>query len=258
MLLTSNPVTVSGGEVALEIKALTHSYRRGVPVLRGVNLNARRGEIIALIGLSGAGKSTLLRCINGLITPSSGIVKVFGENVPTLPERSRRLVRRRIGMIFQEFNLVERLSVLKNVLVGRLGYTATIPSCFHIFSKNDISLATRCVEQVGLAGYEHTRVRNLSGGQKQRVAIARTMAQGAEIILGDEATANLDIRTTDGIMSLLQDLAHQHNTTLLLSMHNLDVARRYCRRIIGLKGGTLTFDADAAELSDSAVEGILE
>jgi phosphonate transport system ATP-binding protein len=241
----------------LEIHNLTHAYRKRVPVLRGVDLTAEQGEIIALIGLSGAGKSTLLRCINGLVTPSGGELKVFGEEMPALPERRRRLLRRRIGMIFQEFNLVDRLTVLKNVLVGRLGYTSTIRSCVHLFSKQDIELARHAIAQVGLAGYEYTRVRNLSGGQKQRVAIARTMAQGAEIILGDEATANLDVRTTDEIMHLLQELAAKNNTLLLLSMHNLEVARRYCHRIIGLKQGRLTFDAPADQLSDTAVQEIL-
>ena len=241
----------------MQISDLTHRYGRGAPVLQGLNLSASPGEIIGLIGLSGAGKSTLLRCINGLVTPTGGTVEVFGQNVPKLRESQRRRVRRRIGMIFQEFNLVDRLSVIKNVLVGRLGYANTLTSCLHLFSKLDMDLARSCISQVGLDGYEDVIVRNLSGGQKQRVAIARTMAQGAEIILGDEATANLDVRTTDSIMELLQDLSRKNNTLLLLSMHNLDVARRYCPRIIGLKHGVLTFDASAQSLDDSAVKEIL-
>jgi phosphonate transport system ATP-binding protein len=241
----------------LQISDLTHQYRKGTPVLQGLNLSAEAGEIIGLIGLSGAGKSTLLRCINGLVTPTGGRVEVFGENVPDLSEERRRLVRRRIGMIFQEFNLVDRLSVLKNVLVGRLGYSGTLSSCLHHFSKADVGLAMDCIAQVGLDDYEDVLVRNLSGGQKQRVAIARTMAQGAEIILGDEATANLDVRTTDSVMELLQGLAQKNKTMLLLSMHNLEVARRYCPRIIGLKNGILTFDAPSASLSDDAVTEIL-
>jgi phosphonate transport system ATP-binding protein len=242
----------------LEIHNLTHAYRKNVPVLKGVELSASAGEIVAVIGLSGAGKSTLLRCINGLITPTGGTLTVFGEDMPALSENQRRLLRRRIGMIFQEFNLVDRLTVLKNVLVGRLGYTSTLPSCLHLFSKEDVALAYHCIDQVGLAGYEHTRVRDLSGGQKQRVAIARTMAQGAQIILGDEATANLDVRTTDEIMRLLQDLAARNKTLLLLCLHNLDVARRYCHRIVGLRDGRLTFYAPANQLSDSVVQEILQ
>jgi phosphonate transport system ATP-binding protein len=242
----------------LQISDLTHRYGRGAPVLQGLNLSADAGEIIGLIGLSGAGKSTLLRCINGLVTPTGGTLEVFGENVPKLREKERRRIRRRIGMIFQEFNLVDRLTVIKNVLVGRLGYTNTISSCLQIFTRSDIALARDCIAQVGLADYENVVVRNLSGGQKQRVAIARTMAQGAEIILGDEATANLDVRTTDSVMELLQELAHKNKTTLLLSMHNLDVARRYCPRIVGLKHGILTFDGASSALTDDVVTEILE
>jgi phosphonate transport system ATP-binding protein len=241
----------------LEIKELTHRYGTGAPVLQGLNLSVNAGEIVGLIGLSGAGKSTLLRCINGLITPTGGSLTVFGQNIPKLSEAKRRLVRRRIGMIFQEFNLVDRLSVMKNVLVGRLGYSNTLLSCLQMFSRHDLDLARECIAQVGLNDYEDVIVRNLSGGQKQRVAIARAMAQGAEIILGDEATANLDVKTTESIMGLLQELAHRNKTTMVLSMHNLEVARRYCPRIVGLKNGILTFDAPAASLSDSAVTEIL-
>jgi phosphonate transport system ATP-binding protein len=245
-------------DIVIEIIGLTHRYEKGLPVLQGLNLTAHAGEIVGLIGLSGAGKSTLLRCVNGLITPTGGTLKVFGQDMPLLPERSRRLIRRKIGMIFQEFNLVDRLSVLKNVLVGRLGYTNTFASCLQIFTKSDVALARHAIEQVGLAEYEEVRVRNLSGGQKQRVAIARTIAQGAEIILGDEATANLDVRTTESVMDLLQELARKNNTCLLLSMHNLEVARRYCPRIVGLKNGVLTFDAASETLSDDVVREILE
>jgi phosphonate transport system ATP-binding protein len=245
-------------EEVLQIANLTHKYGRGTPVLKGLDLTVHAGEVIGLIGLSGAGKSTLLRCINGLITPSGGEVRVFDQNMPSLPERQRRLIRRHIGMIFQEFNLVDRLTVLKNVLVGRLGYTNTFSSCLHLFKRTDVEIARQAIAQVGLSSYEMTRVRNLSGGQKQRVAIARTIAQGAKIILGDEATANLDVRTTESIMDLLKELAHSNKTTLLLSMHNLDVARKYCPRIIGLKNGVITFDAAPGTLSDEAVREILE
>lgn len=191
----------------LQIHNLTHSYRTGVPVLQGIDLVADKGEIIGLIGRSGAGKSTLLRCINGLVTPTGGSLDVLGSQINALPDARRRMIRRKIGMIFQEFNLIERLTVIKNVLVGRLGYTSTLPSIFHLFPRQDFELAYECIAQVGLTGFEWTRVRELSGGQKQRVAIARTIAQRSEIILGDEATANLDARTTDEIMTLLQEYA---------------------------------------------------
>ena len=153
---------------------------------------------------------------------------------------------------------MERLTVQKNVLIGRLGYTPTLPSCLHRFSAADVRLARECLAQVGLEGLEARRVRDLSGGQKQRVAIARTMAQGAEIVLADEATANLDVLTKDDIMGLLRDLARERNTTLLLSMHDLPLAKRYCTRIVGLKGGRITFDAAPDALSDAAIADVLE
>ncbi len=241
--------------VALE--NLTHSYQAGSPVLQGVNLRVEAGEVIGLIGLSGAGKSTLLRCLNGLITPTGGVCRVLGESVGTLPEGRRRLLRRRIGMIFQEFNLADRLTVQKNVLVGRLAYTPTLASCLHRFAPGDVALASDCLEQVGLAGLEGRRARDLSGGQKQRVAIARAMAQGAEIILADEATANLDVLTKDDIMDILQALARARGATVILSMHDLPLARRYCTRIVGLKQGRITFDAAPDALSEAAVADVL-
>jgi phosphonate transport system ATP-binding protein len=226
-------------------------------VLRGVDLTLRRGEMVALIGLSGAGKSTLLRCINGLITPTDGKVDVLGQNVRSLAERDRVKLRRRIGMIFQEFNLVDRLSALKNVLIGRLGYTPVLQSCFHVFRRSDVALARECLALVGLEGYESRRVRDLSGGQKQRVAIARSMAQQAELILADEATANLDVLTKDEIMDLLRDLCHNRGVTILFSMHDLPLARAYCPRIVGLKEGRITFDAPAEQLDARSVADIL-
>lgn len=242
----------------ITLQNLTHSYRAGTPVLRGVDFRVQPGEIVGLIGLSGAGKSTLLRCLNGLVTPTGGTCRVLGEDVAGLPEAEKRRLRRRIGMIFQEFNLMERLSVLKNVLIGRLGYTPTLPSCLHRFAPSDVQLARECIAQVGLAGYEMRRVRDLSGGQKQRVAIARTMAQGAEIILADEATANLDVLTKDEIMDLIRALVRRKGTTVIFSMHDLPLARRYCTRIVGLKQGRITFDAAPEELSDAAVADVLE
>jgi len=241
----------------ITIDNLTHSYTAGVPVLRGVNLTVQPGEMVGLIGLSGAGKSTLLRCINGLVRPTGGSCTVLGERVEQLPEGQKRRLRRRIGMIFQEFNLMDRLSVQKNVLIGRLGYSPTLPSCLHLFAASDVALARDCLAQVGLEGLETRRVRDLSGGQKQRVAIARTMAQGAEIVLADEATANLDVLTKDDIMGLLQTLSRR-GTTLVLSMHDLPLAKRYCTRIVGLKQGQITFDASPEALSDAAIADVLE
>ena len=244
-------------DTAISIRSLSHAYRPGTPVLESLNLSVRNGEMVALIGLSGAGKSTLLRCVNGLITPVNGDVRVLGKDVIGLSEQDRIRLRRRIGMIFQEFNLVDRLSALKNVLIGRLGYTPTIPSCLHLFKQADVLLAQDCLRRVGLGAYSHRRVRDLSGGQKQRVAIARCMAQQAEIILADEATANLDVLTKEEIMDIIRALCKESGVTVLLSMHDLLLARAYCDRVVGLKNGRITFDASPDQLDDRAVADIL-
>ena len=224
-----------------------------------MDLKVAPGEIVGLIGLSGAGKSTLLRCLNGLITPTGGTCEVLGNPVPQLSERDRRRLRRRIGMIFQEFNLVERFSVLKNVLIGRLAYTPALASCLGRFSKADVALAQDCLRQVGLAGLEARRVRDLSGGQKQRVAIARAMAQGAEIILADEATANLDVLTKDDIMDLL--LRHRagpgHHARPLHARPAARQALLHPHRRPEARAASRSTPTPAA-LSDAAVADVLE
>jgi len=240
----------------IALRGLSHSYNE-TPVLRGIDLTVTRGEFVGLIGLSGAGKSTLLRCINGLIVPTGGTCRVLDQQVEDLSANDRRLLRRRIGMIFQEFNLVDRLTARKNVLIGRLAYVPRLASCLHHFPKSDVELATRSLADVGLAGYEYRRVREMSGGQKQRVAIARAMAQGADLILADEATANLDVLTKDEIMILLRELMVARDVTVLASMHDVDLAKRYCTRIIGLKGGRITFDAAPSDLDEEAVAEVM-
>ena len=244
-------------DLAISLQGLSHAYEPRHPVLEDLNLGVERGQMVAIIGLSGAGKSTLLRCLNGLISPQSGSVKVLGQEVTRMGGHDQLLLRRRIGMIFQEFNLVDRLSTLKNVLIGRLGYTRTLRSCFHLFASRDVDLARSCLADVGLSGLEHRRVRELSGGQKQRVAIARCMAQQAEIILADEATANLDVLTKEEIMDLLQALCRDRGTTVVLSMHDVQLARAYCPRIVGLKEGRITFDSSPDNLDEAAVAEIL-
>ncbi|MDR3710295.1 MAG: phosphonate ABC transporter ATP-binding protein [Capsulimonadaceae bacterium] len=241
----------------IAIENLTHSYQAKTPVLDGVTLSVARGEIVAVIGLSGAGKSTLLRCVNGLVKPTGGTCRVFDTDVAALSESGKRLLRRRIGMIFQEFNLVDRSSVLTNVLIGRLAYVPTLASCFHRFPAQDVALASACLAQVGLAGYEKRWARALSGGQKQRVAIARAMAQEAQLILADEATANLDARTKTKIMEIIQDVARQRQAAVLLSMHDIELARTYCTRIVGLRQGRITFDSPASEVSEADVDEVL-
>jgi phosphonate transport system ATP-binding protein len=221
-----------------------------------VNLAVDPGERVALIGPSGAGKSTLLRLINGLITPAEGEVRALGETVSTMPESAKMRLRRRIGMVFQEFALVERLPVLTNVLVGRLGHSKTLPSLLRLFPREDLERALSAIRDVGLAGYEERLVRNLSGGQKQRVGIARALVQESPLLLGDEPTANLDLRTADEILALLVDLADQRSATLILTLHDVHLARKRCTRIAALRDGSITWDGPAHSFSDSDVERV--
>jgi phosphonate transport system ATP-binding protein len=241
----------------IEIQALTHAYEGGAPVLSGVDLAVNKGEFVGLIGLSGAGKSTLLRCVNGLLTQTGGTCRVLGEDVESLPEKRKRLLRRRIGMVFQEFNLVDRLTVLKNVLIGRLGFVPAMRSYFHGFPPSDVALARNSLNRVGLSDFASHRARDLSGGQKQRVAVARAIAQQAEILLADEATANLDVYTKDDIMDLIRELVDRDHVTVLASMHDLALARRYCTRIVGLKQGRIEFDASPDSLDEAAIASVL-
>lgn len=237
----------------LEIHNLTHIYPSGRIALKNVSLQINSGERVALVGTSGSGKSTLLREINGLLIPSEGSLKVFGERIADAPESQKRLIRRRIGMIFQEFALIERLSVQVNVLVGRLGYQQNIKSVMRIFPAKDVALARELIRKVGLEGYEETPVRRLSGGQKQRVGIARALAQEPEIILGDEPTANLDLRTSDEILSLLIGLTEEQGATLILSLHDIRAARKYCTRVVALRSGEIAWDGPSEEFDDAAV-----
>ena len=209
-----------------------------------------------MIGPSGAGKSTLLRLLNGLITPTDGEINTLGESVATLPESAHMRLRRRIGMVFQEFALIERLPVLTNVLVGRLGYVKPIPSLLRLFPAEDVALARKALSDVGLKEFEERLVRNLSGGQKQRVGIARALVQEAKLLLGDEPTANLDLRTADEILALLVKLADARGVTLILTLHDVRLARKHCTRIIALKDGQIAWDGQAKEFGDTQVEGI--
>lgn len=235
---------------------VTHYYTSARAALRHVSFSVQAGERIGLLGPSGSGKSTLLRTVNGLITPTQGRVEVLGQEVDALSEAAKMRLRRQIGMIFQEFALIERLPVLTNVLVGRLGYVQSLPSLFRLFPPEDIERARRALQDVGLAEFEARLVRQLSGGQKQRVGIARALAQEATIILGDEPTANLDIRTADEILSLLIRLAGEHQTTLILSLHDVRAARRFCTRILALRDGEMVWDGPAIAFGEMEMENV--
>lgn len=240
----------------LQFEGVSHTYPSGRRALVGIDLQFERGECVGLVGPSGAGKSTLLRVANGLVVPTEGRAVTLGEDVAALNERARMRLRRRVGMIFQEFALIERLPVLTNVLVGRLGYARPLPSLLRLFPAADVQRARAALQAVGLAGHEVNLVRQLSGGQKQRVGIARALVQEPEIILGDEPTANLDVRTSDEVLELLVRLAQERDVTLLLSLHDIRAARRFCHRIVAMKAGRIEWDGPAEAFGDEQVERV--
>jgi len=238
------------------INGLRKEFGKETKALRGINLRIERGQFIALLGPSGAGKSTLLRCINGLVKPSDG--EVIVDNIVVNRLHSLEAVRSKIGMIFQQFNLVKRLTVVENVLCGRLAYSNVFTSCLKLFPKADIEQALYCLERVGLAEKAYQRADQLSGGQQQRVGIARALAQKPQVILADEPVASLDPKSAERVMSILQDIHNEDGITIVVSLHNIELARRYGKRIVGLRDGALVLDKRVDFLSKWDIERIYE
>lgn len=232
----------------LRIEALTKRYRTGDAALNGVSLSVGPGEIIGLIGPSGAGKSTLIRCVNRLVEPTSGRILLGDKDITALGGTELRRVRRRIGMIFQEFALVERLTVMENVLSGRLGYTGFWTSWFRRFPQTDIDRAFALLDRVGLTDHVDKRADALSGGQRQRVGIARALAQEPELLLIDEPTASLDPKTSRQVMRLITELCQERALAAIVNIHDVQLAQMFLPRIIGLKAGVVVYDGPAAGL----------
>jgi phosphonate transport system ATP-binding protein len=226
--------------------------------LKDVNIDIPKGDFVAIIGRSGAGKSTFLRTLNGLLIPTEGSIKVEGLEITRLSKRELQKYRRSVGFIFQQFNLVTRLSVLDNVLHGRLGYLPTWRGLLGLYTERDYQIARAQLEQVDLTPKESARVDSLSGGQQQRVAIARAMAQEPRLMLADEPAANLDPVLSEEVMRILRRFNEQLGMTVVINIHALDLALAYARRIIAFKKGELVFDGTAAELSDDIVDEIYE
>jgi phosphonate transport system ATP-binding protein len=224
--------------------------------LDGIDLSIRSGEFVVILGPSGAGKTTFLRALNRLVEPTAGTVRINGRAVTGAPPIELRAVRRQVGMIFQQFNLVRRLSVLDNVLTGRLGYVASLGSLVGRFSEHDRALARECLGQVGLAHLAERRADTLSGGEQQRVAIARALAQSPAVILADEPTASLDPALTDSIMDALRRINLERGLTLVVSQHQLATALAYATRIVGVRAGRVVFDGRPAEVTAPAIERI--
>ena len=226
----------------LELQDLSKKYNTGDEALKGVSLSIPKGQVLALIGPSGAGKSTLIRCINRLIEPTSGKVLHNGEDVTLMNSRRLRRTRRKMGMIFQEYALVERLTVMENVLSGRLGYVGFWRSYFRKFPQADFKEAFRLLARVGLEEMADKRADELSGGQRQRVGIARALIQNPEILLVDEPTASLDPKTSRQIMRLITELCEERQLAAIINIHDVGLAEMFAQRIVGLQKGSTVYD----------------
>jgi phosphonate transport system ATP-binding protein len=232
------------------------TYRGGVHALKNLTLEIPDGEMMVVVGLSGAGKSTLIRAINGLVPPTSGDVIVDGVSVHDASARQLRELRSHIGMIFQTFNLVNRTTVLNNVLMGRLHATGTLRSLAGWYKPADIEIAMRALERVDIVEKAYVRAANLSGGQQQRVGIARALAQEPTVILADEPVASLDPPTSHVVMRDLQRINRDLGITTIVNLHFLDLAKSYCERIVGLRAGELVYDGTGAEADEHVFRDI--
>ncbi|WP_296578121.1 phosphonate ABC transporter ATP-binding protein [Phreatobacter sp.] len=233
----------------LRIDSLTKRYKTGDMALRGVSFTVQPGELVGLIGPSGAGKSTLIRCVNRLVEPTAGSIRLGDVVLTDLGGRDLRKARRRIGMIFQEFALVERLTVMENVLSGRLGYVGFFASWLRRFPEADIQRAFSLLDRVGLTDHVDKRADALSGGQRQRVGIARALAQDPELLLIDEPTASLDPKTSRQVMRLITTLCAERGLAGIVNIHDVALAQMFLPRIIGLRAGEVVYDGPAAGLS---------
>ena len=240
----------------LRIVDLTKRYPRGDQALSGVSFSVAAGEVVGLIGPSGAGKSTLIRCVNRLVEPTSGQVFLGDLELTRLSRGRLREARRRIGMIFQEFALVERLTVMENVLSGRLGYVSFCRSLLRRFPQADVEKAFQLLERVGLTEHVDKRADALSGGQRQRVGIARALEQDPELLLVDEPTASLDPKTSRQIMRLIAEICAERRLATVINIHDVALAQQFVGRIIGLRAGKIVYDGPPSGLSQDTLVAI--
>lgn len=240
----------------LQFQNISKTFPDGTQALKNVSLTVNAGEFVVIVGLSGAGKSTLIRCVNRLVEPTTGTLLVDGADVTKMSDGELRRWRTKVGMIFQNYNLVRRSSVLRNVLAGRLGHTGTMRSLLGLFEKADIEMAKRALDRVGIAEKVYTRADSLSGGQQQRVSIARALCQNPKILLADEPVASLDPPTSHSVMRDLKRINREDKITTLVNLHFIDMAQEYADRIIGMRAGEVVFDGPASDVTEKTFEEI--
>ena len=241
----------------LEVKDLSASYSSSGPEIRkGISFDVAENDFLAIIGPSGAGKSTLIRCINRLVEPTSGQIYFRSQEVTKLSLRELRKVRRGIGMIFQEFNLIDRMSVMDNLLSGRLGFTGNFRTLFKAFKREDIDNALKLLERVGLSDQVDKRADELSGGQRQRVGIARALMQDPKLLLLDEPTSSLDPKISREIMNLVKEMAFELKVPCLCNIHDVQLAMDFCNKIIGIQEGTKMFEGTPDSLNKEKLQEI--
>lgn len=240
----------------LRIEGLVKRYRTGDLALNGVDLEVPQGQVMALIGPSGAGKSTLIRCINRLVEPTSGNIFLKDLDLTRLGKMELRRARRRMGMIFQEYALVERLTVMENVLTGRLGYVSFWQSWSRRFPQTDVNEAFRLLERVGLDHMVDKRADELSGGQRQRVGICRALIQNPDLLLVDEPTASLDPKTSRQIMRLITELCQERRLAAIVNIHDVMLAQNFAKRIVGLRLGEIVYDGPPNDLTPDVLTEI--
>lgn len=234
----------------LELKGIEVVYNKRIVALKSIDLKVEQGEFIGIIGSSGSGKSTLLKTINLLVKPTKGEVLIDGKNIASLSSKNLREVRKDIGFIFQDYNLIERSTVLDNVLMGRLPYTGTFKSLLGVFKDDDYNRAGIALRQVGLSDKIFKKANDLSGGEKQRVAIAKTLCQRPRMILADEPVASLDRASSLNVMEYFKKVNEKKNITILINLHDVDLALKYSKRIVAIKEGDIIFDGKPGELDE--------
>ena len=240
----------------LSVKNISKEYNNGTTALKNVSFDVEKGEFISIIGPSGSGKSTLLRSINKMIDISKGSILFENRNIEKLKKKEIELVRREIGMIFQNYNLVERLTVIENVLHGRLGYKSVFSGILGIYSEEEKKEAFNFLEKVNMTKYAYQKCNELSGGQKQRVGIARAIMQNPKLLLCDEPIASLDPKTSENIMDYLKKIVTELKITCIVNLHQVDIAKKYSNRIIALNKGEKIFDDKPEYLTNDTIEFI--